>query len=108
MDMDIQSLAGVAGGWLGLLSQDARLIEMDTALPGALVVERLEGREAVCAPFHFAIDCLSASAFIDAKSLIGQPLSLRLRLGDGGQRHWHGHCTRSRRWAATVAWRATG
>lgn len=94
MDMDIQALATTAGSWLGLLSQEARLIEIDTALPAALTVERFEGVEAVCAPFHFVIDCLSPSAFLDTPALIGQPLALRLRQADGGRRHWHGHCTR--------------
>ena len=87
MAMDLPAL------WT-LLSQDARLIEIDTAAPGALVVERFEGHESVCADFEFNIDCLSTSAFLDAEALIGQPLSLRLRQADGSHRHWHGHCTR--------------
>ncbi|MFD0739814.1 type VI secretion system Vgr family protein [Lysobacter koreensis] len=100
--MDIQSLARHAGDWLGRLSpketsfgasQHARLIEIDTALPGAFVVERFAGREAVCAPFEFTIDCLSASAFLDVRALIGQPIALRLRQATGAQRQWHGHCT---------------
>lgn len=93
MDMDVQSLAATASHLLASLSQDTRLIELDTALPGALVVERFEGTESVCADFQFAIDCLSTSAFLDAKALIGQPLSLRLRQADGSHLHWHGHCT---------------
>ncbi|MGH8086483.1 MAG: type VI secretion system Vgr family protein, partial [Lysobacter sp.] len=93
MDWDAPSLASV-DDLLAALSQDTRLIEIDTALPGALVVERFEGSESVCADFKFDIDCLSTSAFLDAKALIGQPLSLRLRQADGGHRHWHGHCTR--------------
>ena len=94
MDMDIQRLASHASQWLGLLPQDTRLIEIDSALPGALVVERFEGSESVCADFEFDIDCLSVSAFLDATALVGQPLSLRLRQADGSHRHWHGHCTR--------------
>ncbi|MGQ4660630.1 type VI secretion system tip protein TssI/VgrG [Lysobacter sp. F6437] len=92
--MDIQRLASHASQWLGLLSQDTRLIEIDSALPGALVVERFEGHESVCDDFHFEVDCLSTSAFLDAQALVGRPLSLRLRQADGGHRHWHGHCTR--------------
>ncbi|MGH8086592.1 MAG: type VI secretion system Vgr family protein, partial [Lysobacter sp.] len=94
MDMDVQSLTATASQLLASLAQDTRLIEIDTALPGALVVERFEGFESVCADFKFDIDCLSTSAFLDAKALIGQPLSLRLRQADGGHRHWHGHCTK--------------
>ena len=99
MDTDVQSLAATAGRLLASLSQDTRLIEIDTpdmggALPGALVVERFEGFESVCADFRFEIDCLSTSAFLDAKALLGQLLVLRLRQADGSHRHWHGHCTR--------------
>lgn len=77
-----------------LLSQDTRLIEIDTPAVGpALVVERFDGIESVCADFKFTIDCLSTSAFLDAKALVGERLSLRVRRADGGHRHWHGHCT---------------
>ncbi|MGY0618459.1 type VI secretion system Vgr family protein [Lysobacter sp. A378] len=93
MDTDIQSLAATARRWSTLLSQDTRLIEIDTAPSGALVVERFDGRESVCDDFTFNIDCLSMSAFLDAKALIGQPLALRLRQADGSHRHWHGYCT---------------
>ncbi len=101
MDMDIQSVARA----LSRVSQDERLIELSTALPDALVVERFEGREAVCDDFRFTVDCLSTDAFLDARALLGQPMSLRLRLADDAQarasaagaagrlRHWHGHCT---------------
>ncbi|QOW23191.1 type VI secretion system tip protein VgrG [Lysobacter avium] len=88
--MDIQSVARA----LSRVSQDERLIELSTALPDALVVERFEGREAVCDDFRFTVDCLSTDAFLDARALLGQPMSLRLRLANGGLRHWHGHCTR--------------
>ncbi|MGY0797714.1 type VI secretion system Vgr family protein [Lysobacter sp. A286] len=103
MDTDIQSLAATARQWSTLLSQDTRLIEIDTSVggrsgaaasPPALVVERFDGRESVCDDFTFNIDCLSMSAFLDAKALIGQPLALRLRQADGSHRHWHGYCTR--------------
>ncbi|TWI12640.1 type VI secretion system Vgr family protein [Aerolutibacter ruishenii] len=76
-----------------LLSQDARLIELDCALPGVFVPERFEGREAVCEGFRFEVDCLSPSAFVPLPPLLGQPAALRLRRADGGQRVWHGLCT---------------
>lgn len=76
-----------------LLSQHARLIELDTSYPAGLVVERLTGVEGVCADFRFDIDCLSTSAFIDRAALLAGELVLRLRTADGGHRHWHGYCT---------------
>ncbi|KGM53025.1 type IV secretion protein Rhs [Lysobacter concretionis Ko07 = DSM 16239] len=107
MDTDIQSLASSTRHLLAGL-QHQRLIQIstpgiDTALPDALVVERFRGREAVCEDFHFEIDCLSTSAFLDTKPLLGRPLSLRLQQPadanglpstSGSRRHWHGHCTR--------------
>lgn len=78
-----------------LLSQDARLIELDCALPGVFVPERFEGREAVCEGFRFEVDCLSPSAFVPLAPLLGQPATLRLRRADDGQRVWHGLCTQA-------------
>ena len=76
---------------------DTRLIELDlpAAGPGVrLMAERFTGHEAVCADFRFEIDCLSGSAAFEPTTLIGQPLSLRLQVADGGRRYWHGYCTR--------------
>lgn len=78
-----------------LLSQDARLIEVDCALPGVFVPERFEGREAVCEGFHFEIDCLSPTAFAPLAGVIGRPATLRLRRADGSQRAWNGFVTRT-------------
>lgn len=92
MDWTDSALDAVAA--LGkLLSQDARLIELDCALPGVFVPERFEGREAVCEGFRFEVDCLSPSAFVPLAPLLGQPATLRLRRADGEQRVWHGLCT---------------
>ncbi|RNF82403.1 contractile injection system protein, VgrG/Pvc8 family, partial [Montanilutibacter psychrotolerans] len=91
--MDIHDFAAATGGWLGLLSQHERLIEIDSALDGALVVERFRGHEAICADYRFDIDCLSPSATLDLDALVAQPVALRLRDADGGHRHWHGWCT---------------
>ncbi|QOW21541.1 type VI secretion system Vgr family protein [Novilysobacter avium] len=91
MDTDIQSVVARA---LSRVSQHQRLIEIDTALPDALVVERFEGIESVCDDFIFSVDCLSTDPFLEARALLGQPMALRLRLAGGSLRHWHGHCTR--------------
>ena len=53
-----------------LLSQHARLLEIQTALPEAsLLVERFSGREAVSEIFRFEIDCVSTSAALDLQAL---------------------------------------
>ena len=80
--------------WTHLVSQYNRLIELDTALSQAFVVERFWGREAVSEPFVFEIDCLSPNAYIDLRPLLATELTLRLR-GVAGQRRWHGYCTQA-------------
>jgi type VI secretion system secreted protein VgrG len=73
-------------------SQATRLIQLDTALPGAaLVVEKFHGREAINEPFRFELDCISTSAHLELKTLIGEQLTLRLQKADGGWRAWHGY-----------------
>ncbi|MDI3262295.1 MAG: type VI secretion system Vgr family protein [Fulvimonas sp.] len=77
--------------WLDLLSQATRFITLDMAGGTGLIVERFEGREAVNEDFRFTLDCLSASAYLDLKPLLGQPVVLGLATATGGRRCWHGH-----------------
>ncbi|GAB3052464.1 type VI secretion system Vgr family protein [Stenotrophomonas tumulicola] len=77
---------------LAVPSQQARLIQLQAPVPG-LVVEHLQGSEAVCAPFRFEIDCLSTRSDIDLDALLEQPLTLQLRRDDGSLRAWNGLCT---------------
>lgn len=77
--------------WLNLLSQHSRLIKLGTSIPLGLVVERFQAREGLCESFRFDIDCVSASAFIDTASLIGEPMQVRLMQADGSHRTWHGY-----------------
>jgi type VI secretion system VgrG family protein len=79
--------------WLGLLSQTTRFITLDTTAADGLIVERFEGREAVNDDFRFELDCVSASAFIDLKPLVGQPISVGIATAAGGRRYWHGIIT---------------
>ncbi|MFZ6648929.1 type VI secretion system Vgr family protein [Undibacterium sp. TJN25] len=82
-----------------LLSQNARLISMETAqgseLPDSLSVEAFTGREAVNELFSFDIDALSLSAGVDLKQFIGEEITLRLLQADGSRRAWHGYCTQA-------------
>jgi type VI secretion system secreted protein VgrG len=77
---------------LGAPSQQARLIRLQAPLKG-LVVEHVQGHEAVCAPYRFYIDCLSTDSGIDLDALLEQPLTLQLLCDDGGLRLWNGLCT---------------
>lgn len=87
--MDIASLPLAS---LGAPSQQARLIQLQAPVPG-LVVEHVQGSEAVCAAFRFEIDCLSTRSDIDLDALLEQPLTLQLRGDDGRLRPWNGLCT---------------
>ncbi|KRB04233.1 type VI secretion system Vgr family protein [Lysobacter sp. Root690] len=71
------------------------LVEIDTALPGAFLVERFQGQEAVCDSYRFEIDCISTSAFLETTALIGEPVDLRLQRADGSYRHWRGLCSQA-------------
>jgi type VI secretion system VgrG family protein len=79
--------------WLNLLSQGTRFITLDTPAGDGLIVERMEGREAVNDDFRFTLDCLSASAFLDLKPLIGAPIRVSLATATGDRRAWHGYVT---------------
>ncbi len=75
-------------------TQHTRLLKIQTTLPEAsLLVERCQIREAVHAtePLWAEVDCLSTSAFLSIKALMGEPASLQLQCSDGRWRTWHGH-----------------
>lgn len=90
MDFGTDALTQLAT--LASPSQHARLLQLQ-GLDPSLVVERLEGREAVCAPFLFSIDCLSVQQDLDLTRWPGQQVTLQLRQDDGAQRRWHGLVT---------------
>ncbi|MBS1139615.1 MAG: Rhs element Vgr protein [Proteobacteria bacterium] len=79
-----------------LFNQNARLLELKTALPdAALIVERFNGHEAISESFRFEIDCISTNAYFDLKPLIGEEITLRLMQADGSKRSWHGYVTQA-------------
>ena len=81
--------AGYSSLDVAALSQNARLLQVETPLGKALVVERLRLREGVSELFALTLDCLSASAELDVEPLLGKEISVSLLLADGGRRRWH-------------------
>lgn len=81
--------AGYSSLNVASLSQNARLLQVETALGEALAVERMHLREGVSELFTLTLDCLSSSAELDIESLLGKEISVSLLLADGGQRRWH-------------------
>ncbi|MBC7957462.1 MAG: type VI secretion system tip protein VgrG, partial [Cytophagales bacterium] len=87
------------------ISQNKRLMQLETALPSAsLVVERAQWQEDLSglgaqaqplAPLLATVDCLSTSAHLELKALIGEQMSLRLMCADGSYRTWHGYVSQA-------------
>lgn len=75
-----------------LLDQRHRLMQVHTALPAlSLIPERMVLREAVSQPFDLQLHCLSTSAHLELKALIGEQVSLSLLQPDGAYVPWHGY-----------------
>ncbi|WP_172196940.1 type VI secretion system Vgr family protein [Niveibacterium sp. COAC-50] len=93
LDTLIAALPGL-DAFYRALSQHARLLELKTPLAAdTLLPERFAGREALSETFCFDLDCLSPSAHLDLKPLIGECVTLSLRQADGSLRRWHAHVT---------------
>ncbi|WP_312543514.1 type VI secretion system Vgr family protein, partial [Achromobacter mucicolens] len=74
---------------IATLSQQARLLRLDTPLNAEFVVEHLNLREGVSRLFSLTLDCLAASAEVDVGALLGKEISVSLLQADGAMRRWH-------------------
>ena len=79
-----------AATWRELLSQNHRFITLQTALPDALLVERLHGIEGLNQELDFTLDCVSTSAYLDLAALVDRCVNLQLVMADGRLRLWQG------------------
>src|SRR5262245_60637342 len=76
------------------LLQENRLITLTTPLgPDVLLVESLEGHEAISSLFHFQ-PVLVSEKDIAPEDLVGQRLTFSFELTDGEQRHVNGFVSR--------------
>ena len=62
-----------------------------SAGPDQLLLEKLNGTEAVSRPFEFRLTLLSVNPAIDLKKLLRTPATISLYLSDGTERKFHGH-----------------
>lgn len=77
------------------LEDAQRLLTLDTPLgPGALLVRAVTGEEAISRLFSFELELASPRRSIPPEALLGEPVSLGLRLASGARRHWHGIVSR--------------
>ena len=66
-----------------MFTQAGRLLSISSPLGGdELLLEALEGEEAVSRPFEFRLDLLSADHDLDPAALIGQPVSFAVNGGE--------------------------
>ncbi len=77
-----------------LLSQHHRFIILRTALAETLVVERMQGGEAINQDLRFTLDCVSTADWVDISTLVNQCANLQLVRADGQLRLWECLITR--------------
>lgn len=86
-DQRIGSLIDPLGTLALAFADDARLLSIRiSGLPTGLLAWRAEGCEGVSTDYQVAVDCLSADALIELKSLLGRPAEVTIRQADGGER----------------------
>jgi type VI secretion system secreted protein VgrG len=76
---------------MGDYSQVDRAFRVDTPLgEDELLLEGFSGAEQVSAPFQYTLEMLSENDSIAPADLLGQPVSVAVRLADGSDRFFHG------------------
>jgi type VI secretion system secreted protein VgrG len=77
------------------LTQDNRLIAIDTPLgTNVLLLRGFTGQEAISRLFSFELDLLSTDPEIKFDQIIGQPVTIRVRLTRDKERFFHGVISR--------------
>lgn len=80
---------------MAAFTQSERVISVKTPLgPDVLLLKGMTGSERLGTPFEFELDLVSEDFEIAAETILGQPVTVWLRLLDGGQRWFHGICNR--------------
>jgi len=77
------------------LTQENRLIAIDTPLgPDVLLLRGFTGHESISRLFSFELDLLSTDPEIKFEDIIGQKVTIRVRLGKEKERFFHGIISR--------------
>lgn len=83
---------------LGLFKdpQHHRIMKITTPLGNLqeLLLQSLEGTEALCTPYRFELILMARDAHIELKQLLSQTVLIEIQLSDGSYRPIHGHITR--------------
>ncbi|MCA8990802.1 MAG: type VI secretion system tip protein VgrG [Planctomycetaceae bacterium] len=73
-------------------TQDDRPISIETPLgKDKLLLRSFEGEETISRLFRFELDLLSEDGGISPSSIIGEPVTFRVRSPSGDERYFHGH-----------------
>ncbi|MDC8450187.1 MAG: type VI secretion system tip protein VgrG [Nitrospira sp.] len=84
-------------------TQTNRLIAIDTPLgPHVLLLRGFTGQESLSRLFSFELDLLSTDAEIKFENIIGQKVTVRVRLGKDKERYFHGMINRFVQTGSTV------
>ncbi|MCH5376437.1 MAG: type VI secretion system tip protein VgrG, partial [Planctomycetes bacterium] len=76
-------------------TQSERVISVTTPLgPDVLLLKGMTGTEQLGVPFEFELDLISENFEIAAEDMLGQPVTIWMRLLDGSRRWFHGICNR--------------
>jgi type VI secretion system secreted protein VgrG len=71
--------------------QEPRLLEISSPLgPGVLTLRRLSVQEEIGRPFTLAAEVVSENLDIEAKALIGQPITCKVKVKHTAARYFHG------------------
>src|ERR1700675_331982 len=76
-------------------TQENRLIAIKTPLgEDVLLLQALSGEEGISRPFKFNLDLLSDNPSLAFQDIVGQKVTIRVGLIEGGERYFHGHVSR--------------
>src|ERR1700761_9062068 len=71
--------------------QDSRIFQLATPLgKDVLMLQRMEGTEALSQPFRWDLHLVSEKGDIDADDLLGKKITVSMVLPQGGTRYFHG------------------
>ncbi|UEX76674.1 type VI secretion system Vgr family protein [Spiribacter halobius] len=76
------------------MSTPARDVTLAGALGDRLIVRRLSGTEQLGRPFEYTVELLGTDEALAFPDVLGQPLTVRMSLPDGGARFFNGFVTR--------------
>lgn len=80
---------------MAAFTQSERVMSVETRLgPDVLLLKGMTGTEQLGVPFEFELDLISENFEIAAEDMLGQPVTVWLRLLDGSRRWFHGICNR--------------